>query len=191
MDSADRDRGLIASYTQKKTKTVMRRGGRALCHRSGSSRRLHPQGTELSQQCGHHNFYMEQSAASIRRESSHCTCRAGAPVGIFLVPSPHAQASCIAQSGKHLRKMQETWAQLLGWEDPLEKGRAPHSRILAWRISWTEELGGLQGMGSQELDMTYHYLSFLFLFPHMHKGLCVHNSQHDDTWISQDTAHLA
>ena len=87
--------------------------------------------------------------------------------------------------------MRETWVQSLGWDDLLEKGKATHSRILAWRISWTEELGGLQYMQSQESDMTYHYLSFLFLFPHMHKGLCVYHSQCDDTWISQDTAHRA
>ena len=41
-----------------------------------------------------------------------------------------------------------------GWEDPLEKGMATHSSILAWRIPWTEEPGQLQSMGSQELDTT-------------------------------------
>ena len=50
--------------------------------------------------------------------------------------------------------MQETWAQSLGWEDPLEKEMTTHSNILAWRIPWTEELGRLQSMGLQELDMT-------------------------------------
>ena len=50
--------------------------------------------------------------------------------------------------------MQETWAQSLGWEDPLEKEITTHSNILAWRIPWTEELGRLQSMGLQELDMT-------------------------------------
>ena len=50
--------------------------------------------------------------------------------------------------------MQETQAQSLGLEDPLEKEMATHSSILAWEISWTEEPGGLQSMGSQELDMT-------------------------------------
>ena len=43
----------------------------------------------------------------------------------------------------------EIWVQSLGWEDPLEKGIATHSSILAWRIPWTEEPGGLQSMGSQ------------------------------------------
>ena len=45
---------------------------------------------------------------------------------------------------KNLPAMQETWVQFLGREDPLEKGMAIHSSILAWRISWTEEPGGLQ-----------------------------------------------
>ena len=49
--------------------------------------------------------------------------------------------------------MQETWVQPLGWEDPLEKGMATHSSILAWRIPWTEELGGLQ---STELQRVRH-----------------------------------
>ena len=50
--------------------------------------------------------------------------------------------------------MRETWIRSLGWEDPLEKGMATHSSILAWRIPWMEELGGLQSMGRKELDMT-------------------------------------
>ena len=49
--------------------------------------------------------------------------------------------------------MQETQIQPLGWEDTLEKGMATHSSILAWRIPWTEEPGGIQSMGLQELDM--------------------------------------
>ena len=46
------------------------------------------------------------------------------------------------------------WLLSLGWEDPLEEKQSPHSRILAWRIPWIEELGKLQCMGSQESDMT-------------------------------------
>ena len=45
--------------------------------------------------------------------------------------------------------MQETWVQSLGWEDTLEEAMATHPSILAWRIPWTEEPGGLQSMGSQ------------------------------------------
>ena len=52
---------------------------------------------------------------------------------------------------KNLPAMQETWVQSLGQEDTLKKEMATHSRILAWRITWTEEPGGLQ---SKELDMT-------------------------------------
>ena len=48
-----------------------------------------------------------------------------------------------------LPAMQETQIQSLGWEDPLKNGMATHSTILAWRISWREEPGRLQSMGSQ------------------------------------------
>ena len=50
--------------------------------------------------------------------------------------------------------MQETQVQFLGPEDPLEKEMSTDSNILVWKIPWTEELGRLQNMGSQELDMT-------------------------------------
>ena len=59
-------------------------------------------------------------------------------------------ASLKAQSVKNLPAMQETEVQLLGQEDPLEKEMAIHSCILAWKILWTEEAGGLQSMGSQD-----------------------------------------
>ena len=52
---------------------------------------------------------------------------------------------------KNLPAMQETWVQSLGWKDPLEKGMATHSSILARRIPWTEESGRLQFMGSQRV----------------------------------------
>ena len=57
----------------------------------------------------------------------------------------------VAQSVKNLPAVQEIWVRSLGWEDPLEKEMATHSSILAWKISWTEEPGGLQSMGSQRI----------------------------------------
>ena len=57
----------------------------------------------------------------------------------------------VAQMVKNLLAMLETWVQSLGWKDPLEKEMATHSSILAWRIPWTEEPGGLQPMGSQRV----------------------------------------
>ena len=57
----------------------------------------------------------------------------------------------MAQLVKNPPAMQETWVWSLGWEDPLEKRMATHSSILAWRIPWTEEPGGLQSMGSQRV----------------------------------------
>ena len=61
--------------------------------------------------------------------------------------------SLVAQTVKCLPAMWETWDQSLGQEDPLEKEMATRSSILAWRIPWTEEPGGLQSMGCKG-DMT-------------------------------------
>ena len=61
------------------------------------------------------------------------------------------RASLVAQTIKNLPAMQETWVRSLGQEDPLEKGMATHSSILAWRILWIEEPGGVQSMGSQRV----------------------------------------
>ena len=62
--------------------------------------------------------------------------------------------SLVAQLAKNLPAVQETPVRLLGLADPLEKEMATHTSILAWRIPWIEESGGLQSMGLQELDMT-------------------------------------
>ena len=64
------------------------------------------------------------------------------------------QDPLIAQLVKNLPAMQETSVQFLGQEVLLEKEMATHSSVLAWRIPWTEELGRLQLMGSQELAVT-------------------------------------
>ena len=54
---------------------------------------------------------------------------------------------CVAQGVKNFPAMQETWVRSLGQEDPLEKGKAAHSIILAWEIPWTQEPGRLHSMG--------------------------------------------
>ena len=64
-------------------------------------------------------------------------------------PLQYSWASLVAQLVKNPPAMWETWVQSLGWEDPLEKGKATHSSILAWRIPWT-----IQSMGRKELDTT-------------------------------------
>ena len=56
---------------------------------------------------------------------------------------------------KNLPAKQEMQVRSLAWEDPLEKGMATHSGILAWEIPWTEEPDGLQSMGSQDSDTSY------------------------------------
>ena len=55
---------------------------------------------------------------------------------------------------KNLPALQETWLRSLGWEGSLKKGIATHSSILAWKMPWTEEPGGLLSMGRKELEMT-------------------------------------
>ena len=57
----------------------------------------------------------------------------------------------MAQAIKNLPAMQETRVQSMGREDPLEKGMATHSSVLAWRIPWTEEPGGLESVVSQRV----------------------------------------
>ena len=59
--------------------------------------------------------------------------------------------SLVAQMVKNLPTVRETWVLSMGQEDPLEKGMASHSSILAWRIPWTEEPGGLQSMRLQRV----------------------------------------
>ena len=66
-------------------------------------------------------------------------------------PLQYSWASLVAQMVKNPPAMWEAWVQSLGWEGPLEDGKATHSSILAWRIPWTEEPGGLQSMGLQRV----------------------------------------
>ena len=68
-----------------------------------------------------------------------------------------------AQMVKILPATQETWVWSLGQEDPLEKGMAAHSSMLAWEIPWTEEPGGVQFHGVTESDTTEQLSFFHFL----------------------------
>ena len=76
----------------------------------------------------------------------------------LLAPGLQSDTRCVGFPGgsvlKNLPEVQETqeiWVRLLGWEDPLEEGMATYSSVLAWRIQWTEESGGLQSTGSQRV----------------------------------------
>ena len=64
----------------------------------------------------------------------------------------------MTQAVKNLPPMQETWVQSIGWEDPLENERATYSSILAWRIPWTEDPGGLPSMELQKRMAYLHKL---------------------------------
>ena len=71
-------------------------------------------------------------------------------------------ASLVVQTVKNLTEMREIRVRSLGWEDPLEEGMAAQSSILAWRIPWTEEPGGLQSMGSQRVRHDRETFTFTF-----------------------------
>ena len=77
----------------------------------------------------------------------------------------YSRAPLVAQTVKNLPAMRETWVRSLGWEEPLEKGTATHSSILAWRIPWTEETARLQSMGSQRVG--HSWATFTFMLPLM------------------------
>ena len=68
----------------------------------------------------------------------------------------------MAQMVKNLHAVQKTWVWFLGWEDPLEKGMTTNSSILAWRIPWTEEPGGLQCIGLQRVGHDWASNTFTF-----------------------------
>ena len=67
--------------------------------------------------------------------------------------------SLVAQLVKNLPAIREAWVQFLGWEDPLEKGKATHSSILAWRIPWT-----IQPMGLQRVRHDWETFTFMFKY---------------------------
>ena len=91
-------------------------------------------------------------------------------------PLQYSWASLVAQMVKNLPTMQETWVRSLGQEDLLEKGTATHSRILTWKIPWTEKPGRLQAMGSQSWTRLNNF-TFTFQLEYLHpfkKSSCAH-----------------
>ena len=99
-----------------------------------------------------------------------------------------ARASLVAHMVKNPPATRETWVWSLGWEDPLEEGMAPHSSILARKIPWTEEPGGLQSMGS--LRVGHNWATSLSLFTFMHwrrkwqpaPAFCLENPRGREAW---------
>ena len=94
-------------------------------------------------------FYLYETLSGFSGSSAgkESTCNAGDPGSIPGSgrsagegkgnPLQYSWASLVAQLVKNLLAMRETWVRSLGWEDPLEEGKATHSSILAWRIPWT------------------------------------------------------
>ena len=110
----------------------------------------------------HEHHYHEMALRAMAIDESGCrewtkrviglsmnSATSGQWVSLRVILSP--RASLVAQTIKNLPAVQETWVQSLGQEDPLEKGMATYSNMLAWRIPWTEESGVLQSMRSQRV----------------------------------------
>ena len=100
---------------------------------------------------------------------AHCPGQCGPELSMHM---PWA----VAQSVRILPAMRETRVQSLGWEDTPEKGMATHSIILAWRIPWTEEPGGLQSTGSQRVRHDWVTNTFTFF--------SFHESQRAYLWLT-------
>ena len=94
-------------------------------------------------------------------------------VGFWELSAKLGVASLVALAVENLPAMRETWVRALGPGDPLEKGIATHSRILAWRISGTEEPGGLQSMGSARVkhDCVTNTLTFTLVTERAEHGV--------------------
>jgi len=99
------------------------------------------------------NLYAEYSMQNARLDKSEAGIKTTRTNIIY-------QASLVAQMVKNPPAMWETWVQSLGWGDPLENEKATNSNILAWRIPWTEEPGGLQSMGSRRV--WHNWMTFTF-----------------------------
>ena len=90
-------------------------------------------------------LFTEQPLWRLKVGPWHLGCVSSPCIFHFCLPLPiwYVWASLVAQTVKNLPAMQETRVRSLGWKEPLEKGMVTHSSVLAWRIPWTEEPGGL------------------------------------------------
>ena len=77
------------------------------------------------------------------------------------------RALLVAQMVKNSPAMRETWIWSLGWEEPMKKGTAIHSSILAWRIPWTKEPGRVQFMGSQRVGHDWATFTYIYIYAYI------------------------
>ena len=79
---------------------------------------------------------------------------------IYKLPLQYSWASLVAQTVKNPPAMQETWVRSLGWEDPLEKGKATYSSTVVWRIPWTSPWGSKQLDTTERLSLHFTSISY-------------------------------
>ena len=96
----------------------------------------------------------------------------------------------MAQMVKRLSMMRETWVRSLGWEDSLEEGMATHSSILAWKIPWTEEPGGLQSTGATPSKQTKKVIfCYSLLLQDFSKYLILISKKPESCWLAMSAAY--
>ena len=100
--------------------------------------------------CSHSRLYLDPLSTRAREGSALSWLSTAAFIPQF-----------VAQVVKNPPAMQETWVQSPGWEDPLEKGKATHSSILAWRIPWTVWSMGLQRVRHDWVTFTFTFSTFM------------------------------
>jgi len=110
----------------------------------GTSHFTEPQGSHLKNEKKIKNLFPEMGKHEMRSQIKALTTKFSPNKCMLLLDR---QSHPVAQTVKNLPAMQETRVRSLGWEDPLDKGMAIHSSILAWRIPWTAKPGRLQSMG--------------------------------------------
>ena len=123
------------------------RGKPGVLQSMGSKRVRRNWGTEV-------NWSYDQPRQRIKKQRHHFAILPPKCHDATLPSKDHivkAMVFLVAQMVKHSPGLLETWVWSLGLEDPLDKEMATHSSILVWRISWTEEPGGLQSMGLQRV----------------------------------------
>ena len=119
---------------------------------------------ELREGTAHSPSAKNVSSGSIALEITHLVKKQSWNNSSFGRTLRLSGASLVAQTVKNLPTVWETWVQTLGQEDPLEKGTATHSSILAWELPWTEEPSRLQPMGSQRVGHDWATNIFTFTF---------------------------
>ena len=126
------------------------------CLSLGLGWKLWPHDMKRSKVCSHSHLYLDPLST---------TCRAREGSVLSWLSTAAFIPQIVAQLVKNPPAMRETWVRSLGWEGPLEKGKATHSSMLAWKIPWTVRSTGSQKVGHDWVTFTFStFMGKLFSF---------------------------